>query len=152
MATHIEDHFASAVAVRFCCDFGKCGCCRRQCPCHGVHASCEHVGEPYAVVSILCEPIDMHEHVIFSYAYFSYEVRSDSRQETREQRQTTDQTRDHTREQTRDRDERGDLDERQTRPKTRPNTREEVTGPFRICICGGNLAGARTTFVILIFC
>ena len=88
--------------------------------------------------------------LFFSYAYFSYEVRSDSRQETREQRQTTDQTRDHTREQTRDRDERGDLDERQTRPKTRPNTREEVTGPFRICICGGNLAGARTTFVILI--
>ncbi len=25
----------------------------------------EHVGEPYAVGSILCEPIGMHEHVIF---------------------------------------------------------------------------------------
>ena len=29
VATHIEDRFASAVAVRFCCDFGKSGCCRR---------------------------------------------------------------------------------------------------------------------------
>ena len=29
-----------------------------------------HVGEPYAVVSILCEPIDMHEHVIFFVCLF----------------------------------------------------------------------------------
>ena len=70
VATLIEDHFASEAAVRFCCGFGKCGCCRRQCPCHGVHASCEHVGEPYAVVSILCEPIGMHEHVIFRMIIF----------------------------------------------------------------------------------
>ena len=31
---------------------------------------CEHVGEPYAVVSILCEPIGMHEHVIFRMIIF----------------------------------------------------------------------------------
>ena len=69
------------------------------------------------MVSILCEPIDMHEHVIFSYAYFSYEVRSDSRQETREQRQTTDQTIDQTTDQTAD----------QTRDQTTDQTIDQTT-------------------------
>jgi hypothetical protein len=85
----------------------------------------------------------------FSYDYFSYEVRSDSRQETREQRQTADQTRDHTapenRRETETREERRETDE------TKYETKYTRGGDRTICICGRNLAGARTTFVILIY-
>ena len=35
-----------------------------------MHREHVHVGEPYAVVSILCEPIGMHEHVIFRMIIF----------------------------------------------------------------------------------
>ena len=79
----------------------------------------------------------------FSYIYFSYEVRSDSRQETREQ--SRPQTRPVTTpENIRETDERRETDE------TKYETKYTRGGDRTICICGGNLAGARTTFVILI--
>ena len=70
-------------------------------------------------------------------------MRSDSRQETREQ------SRPQTRPVTTPKNIR-ETDERRETDETKYETKYTKGGDRTICICGGNLAGARTTFVILI--
>ena len=81
--------------------------------------------------------------MLFFIYLFSYEVRSDSRQETREQ--SRPQTRPVTTpENIRETDERRETDE------TKYETKYTRGGDRTICICGGNLAGARlTTFMCI---